>query len=151
MSTVEYRGALDGQGVTMFDGVPWIIVLRLPIKIESEGNRRDHFRAVAARKKAQRDPTYDAVEERWRSTPLETPLYVTLTRIGPRKLDDDNLASGFKFVRDGVAKAVGIDDGDRSRIRWRYRQKTGKELALGGKRPKYAVEIRIEHAERTAT
>ena len=53
------------------------------------------------------------------------PLLVTITRIGPRKLDDDNLASACKYVRDQIAAAVGVDDGS-DRYTWRYGQRRGK-------------------------
>jgi hypothetical protein len=46
---------------------------------------------------------------------------VTLTRHAPRKLDTDNLAGALKATRDGIAAALGVDDGD-SRIEWRYAQ-----------------------------
>jgi hypothetical protein len=46
---------------------------------------------------------------------------VTLTRCAPRKLDSDNLASALKACRDGIASALGVDDGD-PRIEWRYAQ-----------------------------
>lgn len=45
---------------------------------------------------------------------------VTIIACGPRLLDDDNLATGAKPLRDGIAAGLGIDDGDR-RIRWQYR------------------------------
>lgn len=51
-------------------------------------------------------------------------LIVTLTRVGPRTLDTDNLAGALKGVRDGVADALGIDDGD-PRITWCYDQRKG--------------------------
>lgn len=47
---------------------------------------------------------------------------VKLTRErGPRgrRLDDDNLRAGMKAVRDGVADALGVDDGS-DRVRWEY-------------------------------
>ena len=53
------------------------------------------------------------------------PWVVTLTRYGVRYLDDDNLAAAFKRIRDGVADALGVDDGDRRRIRWEYVQRIG--------------------------
>lgn len=50
-------------------------------------------------------------------------LEVKLTRHAPSKgLDDDNLRSAFKAIRDGIADALRIDDGDR-RIRFAYDQK----------------------------
>jgi hypothetical protein len=39
-------------------------------------------------------------------------------------LDGDNLQSGFKAVRDGVADWLGVDDGDK-RIDWQYGQRSG--------------------------
>jgi len=61
-------------------------------------------------------------------------LHVTLTRIGPRRVDPDNLANAFKAVQDGVAMAFGIDDGDETAVRWDYAQERGS----------YGVRVRIE-------
>lgn len=36
-------------------------------------------------------------------------------------LDDDNLSGGCKWLRDAIARSLGIDDGDR-RIRFEYSQ-----------------------------
>ena len=58
------------------------------------------------------------------------PIQITLTRIAPRRLDDDNLASGFKATRDGVADWLGIDDGAK-RLEWRYAQRKGRPGQLG--------------------
>jgi hypothetical protein len=63
------------------------------------------------------------------------PVVVTLTRQGPRLLDDDNLAFAFKSVRDGVAQALGIKDHDK-RVTWRYAQLKGA----------YSITIEIESA-----
>lgn len=65
------------------------------------------------------------------------PVVVTLVRVGPRALDDDNLAFAFKAVRDGVADALGVKDHD-PRVSWAYAQEKGE----------YAV--RIEVAPRSA-
>ena len=51
-------------------------------------------------------------------------MQITLTRIAPRTLDDDNLAAGFKATRDRVADWLGVDDGDK-RLTWRYAQERG--------------------------
>jgi hypothetical protein len=61
---------------------------------------------------------------------------ITLTRIAPRVLDTDNLASGLKAVRDGVADALGVNDGS-SRLTWRYAQERGKPR-------EYAVRVEIQ-------
>ena len=59
-----------------------------------------------------------------------------LTRIGPRRLDSDNLAAALKHVRDGVADALGMDDGD-PRLVWLYGQRRGKP-------GEYAVLVEIQ-------
>lgn len=38
------------------------------------------------------------------------PLVVRIVRVAPNRLDGDNLEASLKRVRDGVAKAIGIDD-----------------------------------------
>jgi hypothetical protein len=58
-------------------------------------------------------------------------------------LDPDNLANSFKAVQDAVAKRLGIDDGDQSKVRWVYEQR-----ATG--RHEYGLEVKIEAAEAAA-
>jgi hypothetical protein len=48
-------------------------------------------------------------------------VVVSLVRYGRRRLDDDNLAGGFKPLRDAIARSLDMDDGDR-RLRWEYGQ-----------------------------
>ena len=67
---------------------------------------------------------------------------VTITRIAPRALDDDNLAASAKHVRDGIADAMGLDDRD-PRVRWRYAQRSDG-------RGVYGVEIRIDEIQEAA-
>lgn len=54
--------------------------------------------------------------------PFPTPCRVTLTRHGLKQLDDDNLRTALKAIRDVIAGWVGVDDGDKQHIVWRYRQ-----------------------------
>jgi hypothetical protein len=63
------------------------------------------------------------------------PATVVLTRVAPRRLDGDNLQSGFKAVRDGVADWLGVDDGN-GLVDWQYVQRSGKP-------GEYAVEIEV--------
>ena len=60
------------------------------------------------------------------------PLLITITRIGPHKLDDDNVASACKYIRDEIARAVNVDDGS-PLYTWRCEQRTGK----------YGVDVEI--------
>jgi hypothetical protein len=88
-------------------------------------NRREHWAVRAKRAKAQRTAAFLL----WRSHSSwsaaahhrQVGCVVTLTRFGGRKLDDDNLRSALKSIRDGIADAIGLDDGD-GRIEWRYAQ-----------------------------
>jgi len=75
------------------------------------------------------------------------PLIITITRIGPRALDSDNVPPSAKALRDGIADALGFvglvrvnargqgNDGD-PRIDWRYSQSRGP----------YGVRVEIQAA-----
>ena len=98
-----------------------MIVVDIPVRIISEANSRQHWRKAAARKRVHRMTARTVLQ--FHPKPKGEPelFTITLTRVAPRKLDDDNLASGFKAVRDGVADWLGIDDGS-PRIKWQYAQ-----------------------------
>lgn len=99
------------------------LTLNLPIRIESVANLREHWRRRAKRSQLQREAAHYQLRALTDQPPLP-PVTVTLTRIGPRPLDDDNLAGGFKAVRDGVADWLMVDDGS-PLITWRYAQERG--------------------------
>jgi hypothetical protein len=69
----------------------------------------------------------------WRQK-ISPPYVVTLTRVGKRLLDDDNLHGACKAVRDQVAQMLGCGDGPDDPITWRYAQRNGE----------YAVEVEIQ-------
>jgi hypothetical protein len=55
------------------------------------------------------------------------PVCITLTRISPCELDDDNLGTAFKRIRDGICEALGFRD-DKNRegyLQWHYAQEKG--------------------------
>lgn len=112
-------------------------VVALGMPLPSAANLREHKFARARRVKRQRAAGYaltmSATTREERAALLAAGVVVTLTRQSPRALDDDNLASAFKAVRDGVADALGIDDRD-PRVRWRPVQVRGP----------VAVRIRLE-------
>lgn len=90
----------------------------LPLRIVSVANQREHW-ATKARRTARHRHAAIAVPV------LPLPVVVTLTRIAPRKLDDDNLRTAFKALRDGVADRLGVADND-PRVRFEYDQERGK-------------------------
>lgn len=105
------------------------------LRLVSEMNARDPWQVRNERRKRQRSAVMFAslpdLIHRIHAMPL--PVVVTITRIGPRTLDDDNLRGSAKFVRDAVAHMLGIDDGD-AMVSWRYEQEKFK---------RYGVRIKI--------
>ena len=88
-----------------------MIVIDIPgLRLVSEGNERENRYAKAKRIRDQKQivAAFFRVKRPDRPT---FPLVVTITRLGPRALDSDNLASSGKHVRDAVATWLGVDDG----------------------------------------
>lgn len=100
--------------------------VHIPIRLPSLANTRMHWRYVATLKKKQREATKACLKD---ATIPPLPLLVTITRIGPKILDDDNLASACKYVRDEIARAVGVDDGS-NQYTWRYEQVKGMKYGV---------------------
>ena len=114
----------------------------MPIEIISEANNRDHWAKKHKRAKNQKGLAYayclkylgyprgkSDLRKKWR---------ITLVRIkakGQRRYDGDNLQSGFKAIRDGIAMYLDIDDGS-DRLDWIYEQEKG-----GDERGSVRVEI----------
>lgn len=103
-------------------------------KTLSEANRRFATKggmyAKAARVKQQRALACFATKKALRADKVSAYLRVShgqaleicLKRHAPSDgLDDDNLRSALKAVRDGIAEALGIDDGARCLV-WSYQQ-----------------------------
>ena len=95
-----------------------IIAMKLP----SLANSRLHWRERARVVKDQR--THVAFTLAGSPRP-PTPCVIHLERHGVRLLDDDNLASAFKGVRDEVALWLAVDDKPGSGVEWRYAQHAG--------------------------
>lgn len=99
--------------------------LSLPLRIISVANTSEGWRAKAKRTKKHRATAYLVMCQKPKPT---FPCRVILTRIGPQSMDDDNLRSAFKAVRDGIADRLGIQDND-PRVTWWYSQEYGKQYA----------------------
>ncbi len=123
---------------------PGVLTATVPLRTRSAANLREHWAVRAKRVKTERDAGVWATKAMG-NTPqvwalLEQPLAIHLVRIlGPRGrlLDDDNLRSSLKAFRDGVAEALGINDGDQSAAVWSYAEEAGL---------KWAVRIEIRSA-----
>lgn len=110
------------------------IVVTVPIRVKSEANITGQLKAKLLRKAETKEAVFGSLPVLAIVPP--GPWLVTLTRIGGKKLDDDNLQSSLKVVRDCVADWLQVNDGDRTRVRWKYRQ-----------RPGWASAVRIEIRE----
>lgn len=101
----------------------------------SEANRRD-WHGRSKRSKALRTEVAWA----WRSArpTVAPPCSVHLVRLGGRELDDDNLRSALKAVRDQVADELGLENDRDPRVEWTYAQEPG------GKSAGARIELRPE-------
>ncbi len=116
----------------------------IPIKVISEANRSRHEiwqttrRRVKEQKLVAEGKTNENVSREDRDAIKRDGATITFTRIGPRKLDSDNLVGAFKAVRDGVCRSLGIDDG-RDDLLTFAAPKQAK-----GKPREYGVRVKIE-------
>lgn len=106
-----------------------MVSVNIPIRLPSLANERRWW-VIMRLKKQQKEETWYAL----RDVKIPSmPLNITITRHGPKVLDDDNLAASCKYVRDEIARKVGVDDGS-PLYTWVYRQEAGK----------YRVDIEIK-------
>ncbi len=123
-----------------------MIKIELPIKTVSEANSSEHWTKKAERHK------YQQYLLNWGFRPyknsIQLPCIVKLIRLSPRTLDDDNLRTAFKYVRDEISeilipekkkyylskqgRAVPIKGraDDDPRIKWEYDQEKCKIQAI---------------------
>ena len=113
------------------------LLINVPLTkpLPSANNLREHWVVKAKRVKEQRNGAwFHLLAHGGMRTVLnmagvlsrnpQTGITCTLTRISPKRLDDDNLSGAFKAIRDEVAKQVGLDDGS-PRWTWKYAQESG--------------------------
>jgi len=106
----------------MSDSAQQLIVL-IPVKTVSITNRREHWVVRAHRTRHHRRIAAMVVGTaiKKRGTPIAFPLVIDMVRLASRRMDDDNLRAALKALRDGIADALGVDDGDK-RLTWNYFQ-----------------------------
>lgn len=121
------------------------INIHLPITTFSEANRKDHWSEKAPRARLQRQAALLAVRPAillcYTRKELTAAGHITikLTRAAPRTMDGDNLQRALKAIRDGIADALEIDDGDR-KLTWAYAQTKTKDKGVD-------VEITVEEGK----
>jgi hypothetical protein len=115
-------------------GVSDVLSIEIPMALPSRANARGHTKHGTGKWRLQRGHVKRALDDF--SAP-DWQVSVRLTRVAPRRLDDDNLRGALKSPRDGVADWLGVPD-DHPRVRWFYAQ------AVDG-RPRYQA-VRVEVA-----
>lgn len=89
-----------------------------PLRLPSEANRGGKLKDKIHRKNGVKA----AVKASLPMLCFPLPAVVTMTRLGGKRLDDDNLRRALKAVRDVVAEWLGVDDAD-PKVCWRCRQR----------------------------
>lgn len=104
-------------------------MIEIPIRTYNTANCRWHWAKKAKYAKECRRTAYFAAKMIGISQAPAGAFMVRLVRIGKKRMDSDGLAISFKGIRDGLAAAMGIDDGDQ-RIDWQYSQQIGKAYGV---------------------
>lgn len=102
------------------------ICFEIPIVTVSEANSSDHWTKKRKRHQQQQQRTRQAYARHVKYN-VTFPCCVTLIRLGPRLLDDDNNVSAFKWVRDELSECLLPHE------RKCYVTKTGKVKSLKGR------------------
>lgn len=118
------------------------IVFVVPRETKASVNQREHRMERASRTQSERNDTHWLM--RAHKVPADRKLVrARLVRYHTHlPLDDDNLASALKAIRDEIADYFGIDDSARSGVEWpRDQEKVGRESLLNGH---VRVELTLE-------
>ena len=116
--------------VPTFLPLGYSLTIRLPVKVKSEMNQRDHW--TARRRRFADQATVFLTEAHWLGTarpPL--PCTITFTHRG-RPIDGDNLQGAFKGLRDLIATWLRCEDDADPRLDWRYAQDKQMRPAMQG-------------------
>lgn len=133
-----YAFAMDTLRHSGVDETP-IATVVVPVKTVSEANRatHEHWRVRHKRSLAQKSVTTLAMmadnQTGSHARPLSwmLPLHIHMTRLAPRRIrDSDNAAGSCKYVRDAVAKFLGVDDGDETKVTWSNWQEPSKTYGV---------------------
>ena len=120
-----------------------MIAVTLPIRTQTEGNAKEHWRVKAARAKAQRNTTALLLRASLRGFRIGDGITVTLIRLapsGPGLDPHDNLPSSMKHIVDELTDLLGLPNDRDPRVTWRYDQRRGP----------WGVEVRIDRRDEKA-
>lgn len=110
--------------------IEFVVPVRILSKNQTAGGAENGF--ARAKRRANEHAHTRYVIGAW-SNPFGFPVDVTIYRMAPRMLDDDN--PDCKAIRDEIAAWLGVNDRDRTKARFIVDQEKSAE---------YGVRIRIE-------
>ena len=117
----------------------------IPLKTVSEANSSEHWTVSSKRHRQQQFFVRALFHGLDKEIPM--PCKIKLTRLNSRGLDDDNLVSAFKFLRDEISECIfpekrkhymkkgkaisikGRADSD-PRIKWEYAQEKSQRMGI---------------------
>lgn len=105
-----------------------------------QNQRSRTWHAGASKTKALREGIAIRLMGASRARPV-LPVTITLSRIAPRALDDDNLRGAFKAIRDGICDYLGLRSDSSPLITWRYEQSSGPSATPDAYVPLVRVRI----------
>lgn len=124
---------------TVAHGEDGRLIIRMPVKLVSESNTREHWRRKAERVAKQRE-TVGLLYAVLAHNPFRAlPHLVRITRIAPYPIDGDNCTGAAKHVRDEIAVCLGLASDRDPRVEWRVDQRRegvrtyGVEIAFAWK------------------
>lgn len=124
--------------------------IEIKLKLVNENNDHSHWRNRQRRARAQHHQVALHLAASGMKTP-ELPCLVTITRLSRGTLDDDGAVSSAKFVRDAVARWIGVDDKLRCLVRYEVRQEKANGFGLRIQFAPMAVTPESMEAFRAAT
>jgi len=92
-------------------------------------------------KRLQEEAVVPCLHARSLRCPFVPPMVVTITRQAPARMDSDNVVASAKYVRDCIARWIGIDDRHDDLVEYVVRQE---------QTPRGVYGVRIEIASRAA-
>jgi hypothetical protein len=110
--------------------VVWMATKKMQRLINGSNSRANPM-AKSAIADAQRQGILLRLASLLLKTEVPPPWNVRITRLGPRSLDeDDNLNISAKHIRDGIADALGVNDGDKTKISFSYAQEKSQQYGV---------------------
>ncbi len=120
------------------------LIIQTPKDLVKENNRRGEHWAVAKKRHDTQKLLIRTHMNYYLFQEIPRPCIVTMTRIAPRMMDEDNLIQAFKWIKDELASII-IDEfkefkpgtcDNNKKIFWEWKQEKGHVR-------QYAIKIQI--------